>query len=91
MSLRFLRVKIVQWACTLVARRAAIMSGIAVAGIMIQTGKATLRGKGSGSANKSDREEIIVGVDGRQACMDAFVVVCPLMGDVQLDRALSTL
>jgi hypothetical protein len=44
------------------------LSGIAVAGIMIQTGKATLKEKGSDNANEkkgSDGEEIIVGVDGR--------------------------
>ncbi|KAG7096624.1 hypothetical protein E1B28_004041 [Marasmius oreades] len=45
---------IVRWACHLVARRAGLLSGVAVAAVLIQTGKAKLGGE----------EKIGVGVDG---------------------------
>ena len=57
--------KIVRWACALVARRAALLSGVAVAGIMIQTGRATLLGQDAKPPTVGSGEKIIVGVDGR--------------------------
>ncbi|KAJ3807884.1 hypothetical protein F5876DRAFT_47169 [Lentinula aff. lateritia] len=61
---------IVRWACHLVARRAALLSGVAVAAVLIQTGRAGLgfglgEGGGNGNGTSSDEEEKIgVGVDG---------------------------
>jgi hexokinase len=58
---------IVRWACSLVARRAALMSGIAVATTLIQTGYAFLQDGVSQSGQlkaSSDDERISVGVDG---------------------------
>ncbi|KAH7869033.1 uncharacterized protein C8R40DRAFT_1060571 [Lentinula edodes] len=48
---------IVRWVCHLVARRAALLSGVAVAAVLIQTGRA-------GGTKKTDEEKIGVGVDG---------------------------
>lgn len=58
---------IVRWACTLVATRAAKLSGCAVAAIVIQTGLATLGGKDELKPNEllNESGKIGVGVDGR--------------------------
>lgn len=58
---------IVRWACTLVAERAAKLSGCAVAAIVIQTGLATLGGNDELKPNELLNESgmIGVGVDGR--------------------------
>ncbi len=51
---------VVRWAASLVARRAARLSAVSIAAVLIQTGKAKL---GGGFTPKE--ENIIVGVDGR--------------------------
>lgn len=53
---------IVRWICTLVARRAALLSGVAVAAVLIQTDYATL--KGEKTPYKGLNDTIGVGVDG---------------------------
>ncbi|KAJ7638476.1 hypothetical protein FB45DRAFT_741354 [Roridomyces roridus] len=53
---------IVRWACSMVARRAALLSGVAVATVLIQTGRAVFPGKG-GKPTKNE-PKIGVGVDG---------------------------
>ncbi|KAJ6538972.1 hypothetical protein B0H19DRAFT_960128 [Mycena capillaripes] len=53
---------IVRWASSLVARRAALLSGSAVATVLIQTGRAVLSGQG-GKPTKNE-PKIGVGVDG---------------------------
>ncbi|KAM6495692.1 hypothetical protein JOM56_008398 [Amanita muscaria] len=53
---------IVRWACSLVARRAAVFSGVAVAAVLIQTGRAVLRNDQGTPAVKEERT--IIGVDG---------------------------
>ncbi|KAK2466384.1 hypothetical protein APHAL10511_002026 [Amanita phalloides] len=53
---------IVRWACALVGRRAALLSGVAVAAILIQTNRAVLRPKQSTPVN--DEERISIGIDG---------------------------
>jgi len=59
--------KIARWICSLVARRGALLSGVAVAAVMIQTGRASLPQDrprvAAGQAH--DDKKIIVGVDGR--------------------------
>ncbi len=55
---------IVRWAASLVADRAARLSGTALAAVLVQTGYAKL---GGGSPEPS--ENIIVGVDGRYAVL----------------------
>jgi len=52
---------IVRWASILVARRAAFLSGMAVAAILVQTGRASLPGQAKVDGKG---ERIIVGVDG---------------------------
>ena len=51
---------VVRWASSLVANRAARLSGCAVAAVLVQTGRAKL---GGGFA--TDEEKISIGVDGR--------------------------
>ncbi|KAF8211515.1 hexokinase [Mycena galopus ATCC 62051] len=53
---------IVRWASSLVARRAALLSGVAVATVLIQTGRAVLPGQ-NGKPTKNE-PKISVGVDG---------------------------
>ncbi|KAF7353104.1 Phosphotransferase [Mycena venus] len=53
---------IVRWASSLVARRAALLSGLAVATVLIQTGRAVLSNQG-GKPTKNE-PKIGVGVDG---------------------------
>ncbi|KAJ7067948.1 hypothetical protein C8F01DRAFT_1207645 [Mycena amicta] len=53
---------IVRWVCSMVARRAALLSGVAVGTVLIQTGRAVLSG-GQGKPTK-DEPKIGVGVDG---------------------------
>ncbi|KAJ7937401.1 hypothetical protein B0H13DRAFT_2425519 [Mycena leptocephala] len=53
---------IVRWASSLVARRAALLSGVAVATVLIQTGRAVLAGQ-EGKPTKNE-PKIGVGVDG---------------------------
>ncbi|KAG6919296.1 hypothetical protein DXG01_007428 [Tephrocybe rancida] len=55
---------IVRWACSLVARRAALLSGMAVAAILFQTGRASFADKDGKFPNRTDTELIGVGVDG---------------------------
>jgi hexokinase len=55
--------QIVRWASSLIARRAALLSGVAVATVLIQTGRAVLSGQ-SGKPTKNE-PKIGVGVDGR--------------------------
>jgi len=57
--------EIVRWACHLVARRAALFSGVAVAAVLIQTGRAVLQGEpGTPTVHE---ERMIVGIDGSLA------------------------
>ncbi|KAJ7179477.1 hypothetical protein C8R46DRAFT_1160052 [Mycena filopes] len=53
---------IVRWASSLVARRAALLSGVAVATVLVQTGRAVLAGQ-EGKPTKNE-PKIGVGVDG---------------------------
>ncbi|KIK65672.1 hypothetical protein GYMLUDRAFT_39175 [Collybiopsis luxurians FD-317 M1] len=60
---------IVRWACHLVARRAALLSGVAVATILLQTGRASFvdadgKKNGVNGVKKDGEEKIGVGVDG---------------------------
>ncbi|KAF9036055.1 hypothetical protein BDZ89DRAFT_983133 [Hymenopellis radicata] len=55
---------IVKWACSLVARRAALLSGVAVATVMIQTGRATFAEFSASHPSATSTEHIKVGVDG---------------------------
>ncbi|KAL0949823.1 hypothetical protein HGRIS_009859 [Hohenbuehelia grisea] len=55
---------IVTWACSLVARRAALLSGVAVAAVLVQTGRAALPGSERHANGTSEEEKIGVGVDG---------------------------
>ncbi|KAJ3898997.1 hypothetical protein F5879DRAFT_888795 [Lentinula edodes] len=58
---------IVRWVCHLVARRAALLSGVAVAAVLIQTGRAGNGVNGANGTNgtkKTEEEKIGVGVDG---------------------------
>ncbi|TFK43320.1 hexokinase [Crucibulum laeve] len=55
---------IVRWVCALVARRAALLSGVAVATTLIQTGRAVLPGQEGSKALRERNEKIGVGVDG---------------------------
>lgn len=58
------RSQIVRWVCALVARRAALLSGVAVATVLIQTDRASLPGQPKAEL-KQKNEHIGVGVDGR--------------------------
>jgi len=53
---------IVRWICGLVARRAALLAGVAVAAVLIETDHATL--KGEKTPNKGLNDRLGVGVDG---------------------------
>ncbi|KAK7061399.1 phosphotransferase [Favolaschia claudopus] len=53
---------IVRWVCSLVARRAALLSGLAVATVLIQTGRAVFKGFSDKLTKNEDK--ISVGVDG---------------------------
>ncbi|KDR83514.1 hypothetical protein GALMADRAFT_235701 [Galerina marginata CBS 339.88] len=53
---------IVRWICSIVARRAALLSGVAVATVLIQTERATLRGKHQ--PTRGLNETLGFGVDG---------------------------
>ena len=55
--------QIVRWICSLVARRAALLAGVAVAAVLIETDHATL--KGEKTPNKGLNDRLGVGVDGR--------------------------
>ncbi|KAL0580895.1 hypothetical protein V5O48_001088 [Marasmius crinis-equi] len=55
---------IVRWACHLVARRAALLSGVAVAAVLLQTGRASLPDASGKFAKQGSTEKIGVGVDG---------------------------
>ncbi|KAF5387613.1 hypothetical protein D9615_000084 [Tricholomella constricta] len=55
---------IVRWACSLVARRAGLLSGVAVATILLQTGRASFADKDGKFPSSNDTEKISVGVDG---------------------------
>ncbi|KAG6865994.1 hypothetical protein C0991_009666 [Blastosporella zonata] len=55
---------IVRWACSLVARRAALLSGVAVATVLFQTGRASFADKDGKFPAHTDTEKIGVGVDG---------------------------
>ncbi|EKM80237.1 hypothetical protein AGABI1DRAFT_57808 [Agaricus bisporus var. burnettii JB137-S8] len=54
---------IIRWLCGLVARRAAHLSGVAVAAVLIQTGRAVPPGENHQEL-KDAAEKILVGVDG---------------------------
>ncbi|KAG6830614.1 hypothetical protein H0H92_015706 [Tricholoma furcatifolium] len=55
---------IVRWACSLVARRAALLSGVAVATVLFQTGRASFADKDGNFPKSTGTEKIGVGVDG---------------------------
>jgi hexokinase len=55
--------QVVRWTCKLVARRAAHLSGVAVAAILVQTGRAVLGG--AENPKNASEQKIAVGVDGR--------------------------
>ncbi|KAJ3568406.1 hypothetical protein NP233_g5735 [Leucocoprinus birnbaumii] len=54
---------IIRWVCGLVGRRAAQLSGVAVATVLVQTGRAVLPGE-TGKGLKDPNDKILVGVDG---------------------------
>jgi hexokinase len=66
---------IVRWVCSLVAERAAKLSGCAVAAIVVQTGLGTLCGNGISKKTEllNEKGQIGVGVDGRFV----FLSLCP--------------
>src|ERR1700690_545802 len=66
--------QIVRWASILVARRAAYLSGMAVAAILVQTGRASLPGQAKVDGKG---ERIIVGVDGRNMFLSRHFLVIP--------------
>ncbi|KAJ4492791.1 hypothetical protein C8J55DRAFT_485570 [Lentinula edodes] len=49
---------IVRWVCHLVARRAALLSGVAVAAVLIQTGRAGVLGGGDGEEKEGEGEGV---------------------------------
>ncbi|RDB20456.1 Glucokinase [Hypsizygus marmoreus] len=55
---------IVRWACSLVATRAALLSGVALATVLIQTGRASFADADGKFLNRPETEKITVGVDG---------------------------
>ncbi|KIY72875.1 hexokinase [Cylindrobasidium torrendii FP15055 ss-10] len=55
---------IVKWICSLVAKRAARLSSVAVAATMLQTGRATLVKGDTSHPSATSTEEIKIGVDG---------------------------
>ncbi|KAF8227978.1 hypothetical protein L208DRAFT_271104 [Tricholoma matsutake] len=55
---------IVRWACSLVARRAALLSGVAVAATLLQTGRASFPDADGKHAPQTNTKKIWVGVDG---------------------------
>ncbi|ESK93616.1 putative glucokinase [Moniliophthora roreri MCA 2997] len=55
---------IVRWVCHLVARRAALLSGVAVAAVLVQTNRATLPDSEGKFPKSTSEERIGVGVDG---------------------------
>ncbi|KNZ71716.1 Glucokinase-1 [Termitomyces sp. J132] len=63
-SAAYTEYQIVRWACSLVARRAALLSGVAVATILFQTGRASFADKDGKFSNCTDTTRIGVGVDG---------------------------
>lgn len=75
LNVRYLQ--IVRWTCTLVARRAALLSGVAVAAVLLQTGRANLPDSDGKYAKKGQQDEKIgVGVDGRYAVAFACWRTC---------------
>lgn len=65
----------VQWACRIVATRAAKLSATAVAAVLVQTDHAIIGGGYPNSNGKTD-EMIMIGVDGR------YVIFVPCMSKV---------
>jgi len=57
------RIKIVRWACSLIARRAALLSGVAISAVLIQQENACLWGENKPIKNQN--QQLRVGVDGR--------------------------
>ncbi|GLB33467.1 putative hexokinase family protein [Lyophyllum shimeji] len=55
---------IVRWVCSLVARRAALLSGVAVATVLIQTGYASFPDQDGVFSPRASTEPILIGVDG---------------------------
>ncbi|KAK0206198.1 hypothetical protein DFS33DRAFT_565432 [Desarmillaria ectypa] len=55
---------IVKWVCTLVARRAALLSGVAVAAVLLQTERATFADAQKNGGHDDSDERFRVGVDG---------------------------
>jgi len=55
--------QIVRWICSLVARRAALLSGVAISAVLIQQGYASFVGENKPIRNQNDTLDI--GVDGR--------------------------
>jgi hexokinase len=68
--------QIVRWACSLVARRAALLSGVAVAATLLQTGRASFPDANGKHALQTNAEKIWVGVDGRLICIALLIVLC---------------
>ncbi|KAK7060171.1 hypothetical protein VNI00_000935 [Paramarasmius palmivorus] len=63
---------IVRWVCHLVARRAALLSGVAVAAVLVQTERATLPDAEGKFGKSTSDEKIGVGVDGRRVVLIQF-------------------
>jgi len=62
--------QIVRWVSSLVARRAALLSGVAIAGVLIQQGYASLIGENNPVRNQND--QLRIGVDGRYVLVYLF-------------------
>jgi hypothetical protein len=73
----------------MVARRAALLSGVAVATVLIQTGRAVFPGKG-GKPSKNE-PKIGVGVDGRQVPTSRPLLLLLNIDVRQLDPVLPSL
>lgn len=61
--------QIVRWICSLIARRAALLSGVAIAALLIQQGYACLIGENKPVKNQNG--QLRIGVDGRQDCFSS--------------------
>lgn len=59
--------QIVRWVCSLIARRCALLSGVAISAVLIQQGYANLPGESRPTRNQKDK--LPVGVDGRQVLL----------------------
>ncbi len=65
-----------KWVCILVARRAALLSGVAVAAVLLQTDRASFADAQTNGAHDNSDEHFKVGADGR--CVSHPSTVLPV-------------